>query len=84
MFTDCMVVHFFSAPLCSCCTDVSVVGDGLWTHSVVSVYRAVKPCPLLELEVSVDCCRSVDQALVKHRRLKCWLHSVETDFVFCQ
>jgi len=26
------------------------VGDGLWTHSAVSAYEAVKPCPLLELD----------------------------------
>jgi len=28
----------------------SPFGDGLWTHSAVSAYGAVKPCPLLELE----------------------------------
>jgi len=29
----------------------NTLGDGLWTHSAVSVCEVVKPSPLLELEV---------------------------------
>jgi len=34
---------------------MSPIGDGLCTHSAVSAYGAVKPCPLLKLELELAC-----------------------------